>query len=469
MNNSILSLMPGFTAEAKQLFTILTGTTFVFLFLGLIMAAARAMQERSLQSVQSQLMRMTICMVLLISIGTWGNILAGAVNDIVNELGLSGPSGNVYNAYQKAIAQKFGSDSAGQNAAFNAPAGSGSGAPQAVNGPLQLTHYGYEKEGDPNFDINSSQGKGAFAFDDTPGSLQNINATGVTAAALSPDVVQQYHLSPGQQFTATSGGQTLNLVFADKTADYLTGRIDLYDPNNTFQDSGAAVSSVQGGSIIEGGAGGGTGSFLGGWISKIGDSLTVALLFPLTHMLSLIALGIMWLMQAVQQILFIIEIAISPIFIGMLAVRGLIHTASRFFSSLVALSMWGLGWAVCDLLTNVLIHLAMNPTNNAIATAVSPLTGIGLFLALAIWVIGSSFAAPVIISLLIMSGGGSGISTVFGATVGMMAAKFATGGAQAVAMGSSAPVSAASAAVMGISPRFAKRPTSKQFNGDDWG
>ena len=33
------------------------------------------------------------------------------------------------------------------------------------------------------------------------GPCQNINAAGVQAAALSPDVAQQYGVQPGQQFT----------------------------------------------------------------------------------------------------------------------------------------------------------------------------------------------------------------------------------------------------------------------------
>jgi len=122
---------------------------------------------------------------------------------------------------------------------------------------IELTHYGYEPKGSPDWDQNSSEGIGAFGFDDTPGSLQNINASGVTAAALSPDIVAQYGLKPGQQFTVNTASGSYDLVYADKTADYLTGRIDLYDPNGTFQGSGTQVTSINGGAIIEGANGGG--------------------------------------------------------------------------------------------------------------------------------------------------------------------------------------------------------------------
>lgn len=124
-----------------------------------------------------------------------------------------------------------------------------------------LTHYGYEQPGQADYDPQSAAGQGAFGFDTTPGSLQNINASGVTAAALSPDVVQQYNLQPGQEFTVTTAsGEQFNLVYADNTASYLTGRIDLYDPSDTFQGSGAQLSSVNGGAIIESGNSGVGGS-----------------------------------------------------------------------------------------------------------------------------------------------------------------------------------------------------------------
>ncbi len=63
---------------------------------------------------------------------------------------------------------------------------------------VQLTHYGYEKPGDPNYDSKSAQGIGAFGFDTAPGSLNNIGAG--RAVGVSPDLVQQYNLQPGQSF-----------------------------------------------------------------------------------------------------------------------------------------------------------------------------------------------------------------------------------------------------------------------------
>jgi hypothetical protein len=52
----------------------------------------------------------------------------------------------------------------------------------------------------------------------------------IGAVALSPDVVQQYGLQPGQSFNVqVAGGETMTFVYADNTASNLTGRIDVYD------------------------------------------------------------------------------------------------------------------------------------------------------------------------------------------------------------------------------------------------
>ena len=64
-----------------------------------------------------------------------------------------------------------------------------------------------------------------------------------------------------------------------------------------------------------------------------------------------------------------IEIAISPIFLGCLLVPALVEIGGRFLSSLVAICLWPLAWAVCDLLTQALINIAVNPTNNPGAQA----------------------------------------------------------------------------------------------------
>jgi hypothetical protein len=394
-----------------------------------------------------------------------GDLLNDAVNDVDSLMGLNGVSGGVFAAYRQAVAQKFGSDSPASpqsglppqsaNPSFPTTEGDTSGGFAVQPTGVTLNHYGYEPIGSKNYDSQSAQGIGAFAFDSAPQSLVPLQS-----AALSADVAQKYNLQPGQSFTAVVGGQSYNLVYADKTADYVTGSIDIYDPNSVLSsDQLAAVTSVNGGAVLSN-TGGGP---LDGWISKVSDSLIVGILWPLVHLLNLIAMSIMWLMTGIQQILYTIEIATSPIFIGMLMIPRLVGTATRFFTSLVAICIWPIGWTVCDLLTRALIDIAVNPTNNPVQSVFSNGTMmLGYWVLVAVWVILSSFAAPLVIGRAFMAGS-SGMIAVFGGTIGAAALRAGGSGIQAATLAAGAatvPISLASSSMMTACENFARRPVS---------
>jgi hypothetical protein len=460
MNTDITSLMPGFTGECTQLHTLMADVCCVLAFAGLTLVTVQAMRERATQSILNQLVRIAICTLLLGSLGSWGNVIADGVNGVVSQLGLGTISGGVYNAYTKAIAAKFGSDSAVANSPpITAPAGQGvlAGTPsQSANGIL-LTHYA--NPGDTTPDQNSAQGIGAFPFSSAPGSLVNMQSAALTTLA-----AQQMGLQPGQNFSITSGGTTYNLVYADHAPES-DARVDIYDSQGTLPaDFSAQATSYEVGGMTTPVTAGGNYPTSNGLFSKIGDSANMAILYPLTHMLSLAAAGFMWLMQQVQAILFYAEWSVSPIFIGLMAIRPLAGIATKFFLSFVALCLWGLAWCVCDELTTALIQFAINPTNNPLVTAASPLTAIGLWIALASWVIGSTICAPMMVTGALMMGS-SGLSAVFGATVGVAASQVIAPAAAAGAIGAaggnvaSAPVSAVSAARMASMPStVSKRP-----------
>jgi hypothetical protein len=475
MNGKFLDLLPGFMSGAHQIHNLLAGVTFVLAVVGLLLIVNQAFREQSLKSVKAALVRLIVIIIMLGTLGGWGDVLSSAVDDLAAQAGLSPNGGGVFEAYREAVARKFGSDSAapavdafesggsngqstGTTGDFTVPDGAATGQ----NTGVKLTRYGYEQPGEPNYDSKSAQGIGAFGFDSAPGSLVPLQS-----AALSPDVAQQYNLVGGQQFTVTTAdGQQMNLVYADKTADYLTGRVDIYDPNGQLTNDGAAVTSIDGGPIV---AGNGSDQPGGGWISKFADSLTIGILWPLVYLLSLAALAIMWLMSGVQQIFYTIEIAVSPFFLGMLMIPRLVGTATRFFLSLVAICLWPLGWAIFDLLTRVLIEWAVNPTNNLGASALSAgAMMLGYWVLLAVWVILSSFAAPVIISWALV-GGSSGVVALIGATIGATAMRAAGGGTQAAVLAShvaGAPISAASRSAMNVFQNFARRPIAASTSGN---
>ena len=48
----------------------------------------------------------------------------------------------------------------------------------------------------------------------------------------------KYNVTPGQNFQVTgSNGVTYNLIYMDTGADWETGRVDIYDPNNVLGGS----------------------------------------------------------------------------------------------------------------------------------------------------------------------------------------------------------------------------------------
>src|SRR6266436_645280 len=118
----ILSLMPGFTSGANTLHNILIGSTFVLSFAGLLLLGNQGFREQSVKGILPALVRLTVVVILVGSLSGFGNILMSAVDDVIAKMGLNSASGGIFEAYRQAVAQKFGSDGAGQpSAAKQAP------------------------------------------------------------------------------------------------------------------------------------------------------------------------------------------------------------------------------------------------------------------------------------------------------------------------------------------------------------
>ena len=481
MNSSnFFSAVPGFVNGVHALQSELVAAAFVIAVAGLIVHTCYAMVGRNLAGMFPTLVRLALVPIIIFALESWGDLLVTAVNGLVTDVGANPNGTNIFQAYQAAIALKLGTAAAAENISQtngtpSTPITEGDTSlgytPQALSG-VTLTDYGYA--GDTTPDSNSSQGIGAFPFDSAPGSL-----IANYSAALSPDMAAKYNVQPGQQFTvATSTGQTYNLVYADKTSPDLTGKIDIYSPSgqlggNSFSQS---VNSIDGGPVVQGQTG------LASMLPNPGGSIGDQVLWAITLGLSWVAEGLQWLMTVAQQILYLIEIAISPLFIACLMVPALTYLARKFFLTLVGICLWPLAWAVCNLVTAFLINLAVNPTGNGTlgalntaATLTGPLVGVAYLLVVAIWVIGSTLAAPIFIGILLGTGGGA-TAAVFGATLGATTlgagriASSAVGGPAGVvsAIGSiggngSAPISAMSASRMnGASQNFAKRPITTE-------
>jgi len=74
------------------------------------------------------------------------------------------------------------------------------------------------------------------------------------------------------------------------------------------------------------------------------DGLAAAFMGIFVLICSMLGMLAMWLVGLLQQILVLVCIGISPIFLGCLLIPPLGQLAARFFTNYVALVLWPLGW-----------------------------------------------------------------------------------------------------------------------------
>jgi hypothetical protein len=383
-SNAILQLMPDFLSGCRNLYLNLEAVVFVLAVFGFTLLCVRAFRENSVSGIYSGLVSLTIASLTVMLLPSWCDTVTDGVSDLIHLCGWNQDIGGVFQAYNQAIATKFGT----ANLGGSVQAGGNGGTPQTASG-VHITHYGYS--GDPNGDGNSRQGVGAFPFDSAPGSLNNIGA--LRAAALSPDVANAYNVQPGQQFNVqVAGGQTMTLVYADKTDPSLTGRIDLFDPQDQIGAlDGASVTNIAGNPItVQQGF---------NILDPIGSTWAL-IQRAAVWLLSVLALVIMAGMVFLQQMAIQIEIALSPIFIGFALIPALRGVATRFFTNLASLLLWPLGWIIVALINQGLLDLALaSSTQDNVGTGIWYAVGSPIaWIMVAVMTIAGSFLAPFFIS-----------------------------------------------------------------------
>lgn len=186
--------------------------------------------------------------------------------------------------------------------------------------------------------------------------------------------------------------------------------------------------------------------------------------------LGFLASVIVFYAYLVQKFILYVGYALAPIFIGFLAVRTLASIGVSFLLGYVGVLCWPLGWGAASLLTSGLLDFMTDQTFIS-AGGVGGSAGYGLqnlmgLAALAIWLISSTIAGPIIIQKAISTGAqvGQGLAAtvaaagVAGATAGAgaAAAMSAGGGAMGAAAGvlggaTAATVGAAEASTSGSS------------------
>jgi hypothetical protein len=408
MGEDLNTLLPDFQADTTQLHTVLLPVCLVLGFAGLVREIRMAQQRGSVSMLPPYLVKVSIAFAALGLAWQWGGYVTNAVTDINSQFGVN--QANVLANYEQALATKFGAviNSSGSPATTPAPgADAANGGP--TGGGVEITHYGYA--GDPNGDTNSANGIGNH---------DNHLVAGVSLA-FSPDLISAYHLQVGQTVSVTmANGQVLTGRFDDTTAADLTGRVDIYDPSDTVTFSGEAVTQIDGAPAAAGYDTGIARSPITLFTAAaMGlDGLPAFLLGFFVMLLCVVGMLLMWLMSLLQQMLYSVAIAVSPVFFGLLLIRGLDGIASRFLTGVIAICLWPLGWGIASLITNLLLDFAINTSNNPGLAAVNYLSGGFLWwIGLGAWTICSTIAAPWTISRQIAAGQ-PGIAALLGETGG---------------------------------------------------
>ena len=196
------------------------------------------------------------------------------------------------------------------------------------------------------------------------------------------------------------------------------------------------------------------------WDYLDGQALFEAGISWAMYLLGFLASVIVFYAYIVQKFILYVGYALAPIFIGMLAVRTLHSIGVGFLLGYVGVLCWPLGWGAASLLTAGLIDFMSDQSFLAVG-GIAGGAGYGLqnlmgLAVLAIWLISSTIAAPIIMQKAISTGSqvGQGLATtvttagIAGLTAGAgAAASFGSaGGAAGLAAGAAA---GGGAAVMG--------------------
>jgi hypothetical protein len=416
----IFQLSPGFQKAVFNVHTVLMAVALVVVFGALVQKVTDAQRERNVGEILPALIRITLISIFLTKMGVVSDFLGDMVTDIEEA---SGVNGNPMQAFVAAIKAKFGVD---PTAVFGPISPSGQAGPTQAGAPIagtNLTHYAYPGDNTP--DSGSANGQGAFQFTAPHSLIAYTDPSTPASAGLSADMAAKYNVTPGQNFQVTgSNGVTYNLIYMDTGADWETGRVDIYDPNNVLGGSnnfGAPITSFTAGTMATlpataSNTGGNPGLF-NSLLHPI-QTAQIAGLGLFTLVVSYVAAFIQWLVAVAQSILLYSEIALAPIFVGFLIVRGYEGIAKTFILSFVGISMWRLAFLVVGLITQMLLGLAANTVN-------VPGAGYLWFICVSLWVIFGSFVGPWWISKLFVRGASGVADVMFGAgSTGLRAAQF---------------------------------------------
>lgn len=169
--------------------------------------------------------------------------------------------------------------------------------------------------------------------------------------------------------------------------------------------------------------------------------------------------GILWLVgqfaalllfwaYIIQKFILFTGYALSPLLIGIMAVRPLRDIGNRYLTHLVGVLLWPLGWAVAALITQEILDFMTDPSLKFIdptATLYQLQSSLGVAV-LAFWIVFSTVAAPLVIQKFFAYGALAGGELIGGAVGSFVQAADTTARAAAQMAPSGLPLATAGAA-----------------------
>lgn len=292
------------------------------------------------------------------------------------------------------------------------------------------------------------------------------------------------------------------LAYLPAWGDQVAATVDTTVRETLHADPAAVYDQYQKALVISKDTSGSSSGSKSWWETLNGQAMFEAVISGVLYLLGLLASVIVFYAYLVQKFILYVGFALAPIFIGFLAVRTLHSIGVAFLLGYAGVLCWPIGWGAASLLTSGLIgfmtdqsFLATGGLTGGAGYGLQNLLGLA---ALAIWLIASTIAAPIIIQKAIATGTQVGqalaatvvTAGVAGATAGVGAAAAlgagggvggflagATGGATAATLGAAeSSISGSSYSPLGnlvgsmagsrSTPRQPRRPKKNDPTGD---
>ena len=185
------------------------------------------------------------------------------------------------------------------------------------------------------------------------------------------------------------------------------------------------------------------------FIAQAGASVGDQMMRVMLWVLGAIAYALYWLMQLLQQFLLLMTIAAAPVFIGLWMLSGTRSIGMRYFLTLMSLELWPLGWALGNIVTKQMLSM-VSSTGGAWLMIEST-----VFVVVGLWIVINAVFWPLVISKVLIGGGGHALSWVSQSVSPVM-----TAGQQTASIATSMVSGGAAPAVRAGSQSLASRPSS---------